>query len=162
MLKNRKGAALLQVLLVTAILGGMVAMLLRASLSRTTSGRRTRKEVSYELLIEACRAEVNMMWSRKTPWAFERDMAGCWMNCKETPETDTGWDGKNYTTSQCNKGGYPTRYYDCQVPVGDKTVLVRASFVTSGYDSENHLIPSKKNGYCVLQFYIDSSHIEQL
>lgn len=35
MLKNQKGAALLQVLLITVVLAGMATMLLRASLSRT-------------------------------------------------------------------------------------------------------------------------------
>ena len=45
--KNKKGAALLQVLLVTVILAGMATMLLRASLSRTTAARKTSQCIMY-------------------------------------------------------------------------------------------------------------------
>ena len=46
MLHNKRGAALLQVLLVTVVLAGMATMLLRANLSRTTTSRQTRRAVS--------------------------------------------------------------------------------------------------------------------
>ena len=55
MLKNQKGAALLQVLLITVVLAGMATMLLRASLSRTSGARQTRRAVSSQLYINACR-----------------------------------------------------------------------------------------------------------
>lgn len=82
MLKNKKGAALLQVLLVTVVLAGMATMLLRASLSRTTTARQTRRTVSAQLLVNACMAEVNAIWSAKTPAAFANDMRQCIMYCK--------------------------------------------------------------------------------
>ena len=56
MLKNKKGAALMQVLLITAILAGMATLLLRNSLTRTISSRKTRRNVSAEMLIQSCMA----------------------------------------------------------------------------------------------------------
>lgn len=73
-LSAKKGAALMQVLLVTVILAGMATMLLRAMLSRTTAARQTRKTVSSQMLVNSCMAEVNALWSAKTPEAFKRDM----------------------------------------------------------------------------------------
>ena len=166
MLQNKKGAALLQVLLVTAVLGGMVAMLLRVNLSRVTSGRQTRKAVSQELLIEACQAQINLMWSNKTPWAFERDLSGCWMNClyKENPtdpnEQDTWKPGDDYTQSKCNddtEEEYQVRYYECKLPTTGSTVTVRARFLTNNDGS-----PKKDDGHCHLQYRIVETAIEQL
>lgn len=129
MLQNKKGAALMQVLLVTAVLAGMATMLLRASLSRTSAARQTRQTVSSELLIEACQAEVNMMWSNKKPEVFKRDLAGCWMNCKVTIAEDT-WNGVTYTTSKCHTtASNATRQYTCKVPLnGGGTADVVAEF----------------------------------
>lgn len=73
---NKKGAALMQVLLITIILAGIATMILRATLSRTSSARRTRRAVSAQVLIQTCMAEVNSLWSKKTPEAFRRDLQG--------------------------------------------------------------------------------------
>lgn len=91
MLMNKKGAALLQVLLMAAILAGIATMLLRASLSRSTSARKTRRTVSAEMLIQSCMAEVNALWSAKTEEQFQRDLEGHYMYCaNETGESVTG------------------------------------------------------------------------
>ena len=45
MFLNRRGVALLQVLIIVAILGGMVAMILRVVMSRTTAARQTYRTV---------------------------------------------------------------------------------------------------------------------
>lgn len=76
---NKRGMALLQVLIVAAILAGMAAMILRVSLSRTITARQTRRTVSSQLLIENCMAEVNALWATKTPEAYARDLANCEM-----------------------------------------------------------------------------------
>ena len=73
-LLNRKGAALMQVLLITIILAGMATMLLRVSLSRTASARKTRRASSANILIQACMAEVNTFWSSLTEEAFIKHM----------------------------------------------------------------------------------------
>ena len=73
---NKKGAVLMQVLLITIILAGIATMILRATLSRTSSARRTRRAVSAQVLIQTCMAEVNSLWSKKTPEAFRRDLQG--------------------------------------------------------------------------------------
>lgn len=82
-LTNKKGAALLQVLLVTVVLAGMATMLLRASLSRSTSARQTRRTVSAQLLVHSCMVEVNALWSAKKPEVFQRDMSQCLMYCND-------------------------------------------------------------------------------
>ncbi len=84
MLKNKRGAALLQVLLVTVVLAGMATMLLRASLSRTTAARQTRRSVSADLLIGSCQAEIHALWALKSPEAFARDMSACIMQCNDS------------------------------------------------------------------------------
>lgn len=79
MLSNKRGAALLQVLIVTAILAGMSAMILRLSISRTITSRQTRHIVTAQAVVEACMAEVNTIWAAKTPAAYARDLAACRM-----------------------------------------------------------------------------------
>lgn len=81
MLHNKRGAALLQVLLVTVVLAGMATMLLRANLSRTTTSRQTRRAVSSQMLISACQAEVNALWSLKDADQFAADLNNCLMTC---------------------------------------------------------------------------------
>ncbi len=81
MKKNNKGAALLQVLMVTVIIAGMAAMLLRVGLSRATQARKNRRETVSQLLINSCQAEVNMLWSMKKPEIFARDLSICAMTC---------------------------------------------------------------------------------
>lgn len=97
MLRTKKGAALLQVLLVTVVLAGMATMLLRASLSRTTTARHTRRSVAGQMLINSCQAEVSAMWGVKSQERFVKDLASCWMYCKCTPQAEDA-----YTICQAN------------------------------------------------------------
>lgn len=76
-LQNKRGAALFQVLIVAAILAGISAMVLRASLSRTLTARQVRHTVSAQLLMESCMAEVNNLWAAKTPEQYAEDLAAC-------------------------------------------------------------------------------------
>lgn len=102
MLNNKKGAALLQVLLVTVVLAGMATMLLRASLSRTTTARQTRRTVSAQLLVNSCMAEVNTIWSSKTAEAFASDLKQCIMYCK-TGDTSGNCQDAKVTSHTCQK-----------------------------------------------------------
>ena len=81
MMLNKKGAALMQVLLVTAILAGMATMLLRAKLGRTGASRKVRRSIAAQMLIKSCQAEVNTIWSMKTPEEFAWAMDKCAMRC---------------------------------------------------------------------------------
>jgi len=102
MLKNKKGAALLQVLLITVVLAGIAAMLLRASLSRTTTARQTRRTVSSQLLVNACMAEVNTLWSHKDPEYFASDLNQCIFYCN--PATNgTCASAKRVTEYKCKE-----------------------------------------------------------
>lgn len=111
----------MQVLLVTLVLAGMATMLLRASLSRTTSARKTRRTASAQVLIQACMAEVQALWAAKTPDAFYRDMKGDasgkpFMYCKKI----------NNGSCETREDTYPCTYtnpYNNSVPF-----IVTASF----------------------------------
>ena len=76
---NKRGAALFQVLIVAAILAGLAAMVLRASLSRTVTARQVRHMVSSQMVIESCMAEVNNLWATKKPEAYAEDLDDCRM-----------------------------------------------------------------------------------
>lgn len=121
MLKTNKGAALLQVLLITVVLAGMAAMLLRASLSRTSSMRQSRRTVSAQLLINTCMSEINTLWSVKKPEIFARDREQCLMWCNA--EVGNG--------SECHLTGSSvnaSRSYTCKVTNGSNKYDVVATF----------------------------------
>ena len=79
MLRNKKGVALAQVLLITVVLAGMAAMLLRVSMSRANIASQMNRRIMYQSLINACQAEVNALWAVKTPESFARDLSTCTM-----------------------------------------------------------------------------------
>lgn len=119
-LKNSKGAALMQVLLVTIVLAGMSAMLLRATLSRTMTARQTRRAVSTQLMVDSCMAEVNSLWAAKSVAAFKNDFAGdargAFMYCAEYDNT-----------GRCTSSGNDIhRFYDCTSSIDGKSYTVRA------------------------------------
>lgn len=136
-LTNKKGAALLQVLLVTVVLAGMATMLLRASLSRSTSARQTRRTVSAQLLVHSCMVEVNALWAAKKPEVFQRDMSQCLMYCKAS----------NADTGACTN---PVRSYTCQ----KQTISGVEYNVTANFENV-----SEANGreQCKLAYEISSS-----
>ena len=74
---NKKGVALLQVLIIAAVLAGLSTMILRAIMPRTRSARMLRRTVEAQMLIEACRKEIAEIWARKTPQQFADDLANC-------------------------------------------------------------------------------------
>lgn len=141
MLRNQKGAALLQVLLVTVVLAGMAAMLLRSSLSRTTTARQTRRSVSSQMLINACQAEVNALWSVKSPEIFARDLSQCWMHCSipvECAEDDSACLALKGTPCT-DEGTTPnaTRTYTCApIKIGTVHYQVTATFDTTQNPTE--------------------------
>ena len=126
-LTSRRGVALLQVLIVTALLAGMSAMILRASLSRTVTARQTRHQVISQMVIEACMAEVSNIWAAKTSEAYARDLASCQM-CPSS------------------SGDCPSaKTHTCSVNVSGTTYTVNATFAAGGPDS---------SGLCRLNYSI--------
>jgi len=116
MLLSKKGAALLQVLLVTAVLAGIATLLLRVSISHAKTSRTVRRQISAQMLIESCATEVNAFWMVKSPETFARDIEQCIMYCNSTlprekcPEEDmfqqrefhcrqTSLNGANYNVT---------------------------------------------------------------
>lgn len=104
---NKKGAALMQVLLIAVILAGISAMLLRANLSTSVSSRKTRRNVSAQMLIDTCMAEVNMLWSMKNEEAIRRDL---------TEQTNPYMFCKTYSSysAKCTER---SSSYDCNIPI---------------------------------------------
>ena len=74
---NKKGVALLQVLIIAAVLAGLSTMILRAIMPRTRSARMLRRTVEAQMLIEACRKEIAEIWAAKDPQRFADDLANC-------------------------------------------------------------------------------------
>lgn len=118
MFMNKKGAALMQVLLVTIILAGIATMLLRAILSRTTTAFQTRKVVSGQILVESCMAEVNTLWSKKTPEAYLTDF--------------------NNGIMYRDTAGAAKTSYTCRIPIPD-TDPVEYHEVEARFDTANNL-----------------------
>ncbi|MBR4592363.1 MAG: type II secretion system protein [Elusimicrobiaceae bacterium] len=142
MLHNKKGAALLQVLLVTVILAGLAAMLLRASLSRSSTARKTRREVTSQLIISSCQAEVNSLWSIKSRDVFVRDLEECWMVCPEDPD-----DGQ-----ACDLNPNSKREYECNdVSINGVNYAIKALFT----DTQ----PDPTTGQCPITYeFWDKDH----
>ena len=82
MLSSKRGAAILQVLLIAALLAGISTMLLRSSLSRTASARQTRRTIAAQFEIENCMAQITQLWAIKSPEAFTRDLNDCIFYCR--------------------------------------------------------------------------------
>ena len=101
----------MQVLLIALVLAGIATMLLRVTLSRTSSARQTRRAASAEVLIQACMAEVNSLWSQKTPDAFRTDM-----------------QGKNGKPCMYHKGNTCMHNYECKYTIEDREYAVTATF----------------------------------
>lgn len=143
MLHNKRGAALLQVLLVTVVLAGMATMLLRANLSRTTTSRQTRRAVSSQMLISACQAEINALWSLKDADQFAADLKQCLMFCNR----NTG--SKRWCVKPDGELDLATRSYKCK-PVTAEGVMyqVEATFTGSA--------PNANTGQCDIKYDIST------
>lgn len=114
----------MQVLLMTMVLAGITTMLLRVTLSRTSSARQTRRAALSEVLIQACMAEVNGVWSAKTPAAFRRDLNG-----------DESGDNKGKPIMYCANpkdgacaAGDRVRSYTCEYDYNGTPYTVTAEF----------------------------------
>lgn len=154
-IKNNKGAALMQVLLVTVVLAGMAAMLLRATLSRTITARHTRRSVSTQLMVDSCMAEVNSLWASKSPEAFlgdfNGDSRGAFMYCED-------YDDEGYCEST---GSAIHRYYDCTYQIDNVSYTVRAwlydnASTDSGYPKED-FTGKEQNGMLQMVFEVLNS-----
>lgn len=77
---NKRGVALLQVLMVAAVLAGLATMILRVVTSRTLSARQIRQTVSAQMLVETCMKQVSNYWMERfetDPEGAAADLAAC-------------------------------------------------------------------------------------
>ena len=149
MLSSKKGAALMQVLLVAAILAGIATMLLRANLSRVSTAHQTRRLTSSQIEVESCMEEINQMWAAKTPEAFSRDLRECIFYCKAGPNK-TNFDEPCYdpagTGEVTNLENRVTEYI-CESTGGD------------GYDPGHvvRAVMSKESGLCQIEYTVQNT-----
>ncbi len=118
MLSSKKGAALMQVLLVAAILAGIATMLLRANLSRVSTAHQTRRLTSSQIEVESCMEEINQLWAAKTPEAFSRDLSECIFYCKAGPNK-TNFDEPCYDPAGTGDPENRVTDYTCASTGGD-------------------------------------------
>lgn len=115
MYKNKRGAALLQVLMLSALLAGLSVMVLRATLSRQVTARKTRHDVGVHAAIEACAAEIYNMWAVMTPEQYKTRLSSC-----SLPPMPAG-------TQSCAGGAAASNEWYCRVnPYGTKTYCITA------------------------------------
>ena len=126
---NKRGVALLQVLIIAAVLAGIATMILRAVVSRTSVVHQNQKIVTARMLIEGCMKDVAELWVAKTPQEYADDLDACRFGVDE--------DGNDVTQRSCFVP-FPGR------GVPHDTIEVVASFV-DGPDSD---------GRCQLRYSI--------
>lgn len=124
--QNNRGAALLQVLILSAILAGMATMILRVTLSRSVASKQVRHQITAQKMIESCMAQVNMFWASKTPEAYTRDLAECQMCSTES----VNCSGENTEVFGVN---FPSnKVYDCGSITGEQDTSRNVKAVISG------------------------------
>ncbi len=116
---NKRGAALLQVLIISAVLAGLSAMILRATLSRTLSARRTRHTISSQMIIENAMAQINTRWASLTPETYAKYLELCILKCDKSEVTACNDDA--YRTEIIEVPGMESNTYRVTVKFDKKT-----------------------------------------
>ncbi len=129
---NKRGAALLQVLIISAVLAGLSAMILRATLSRTLSARRNRHTISAQMVIENAMAQINARWASLTPETYAKYLDLCILKCDEDD------------VAECNNED--NRIENITVPGADGNT----HSVTVKFEKEN------ETGKCVAEYSIEN------
>ncbi len=133
--QNNRGAALLQVLILSAILAGMATMILRVTLSRSVASKQVRHQITAQKMIESCMAQVNMFWASKTPEAYARDLGQCQM-CDPTKDGVANGGSCPQHELESNFLGrtdvYKNHIYDCGSITGEQGTSRNVYAVISG------------------------------
>lgn len=129
--QNNRGAALLQVLILSAILAGMATMILRVTLSRSVASKQVRHQITAQKMIESCMAQVNMFWASKTPEAYTRDLAECQM-CSTESVTSGGDNCSGANTAVFGVDFPSNKVYDCGSITGEQGTSRNVKAVISG------------------------------
>lgn len=125
---NKRGVALLQVLIISAVLAGLSAMILRAVMSRTSTARQTRRTVSAQLIIESCMAEIHNKYYHS--------------------EADKDDIVEGLNTCAFKTGTTPLREHTCMIYTGEATYSVKATFTTTKPDDDHG---------CTLKYTIENA-----
>lgn len=112
MYKNNRGAALLQVLMLSALLAGLAVMVLRVTLSRQVTARQVRHSVGVRMAVSSCIAQINEMWAVMTPAQYEQSLNSCSM--------------PPYHGNNCDGGAAVAGEWYCRVQPFNQQVCVTA------------------------------------
>ena len=143
MCRNKRGAALVQVLMLSALLAGLSAMILRATLSRQMIARQSRHAVGARLAIESCVAEINNMFAVMSPDDYAAMTSGLGNSARKCsfPKLATGittCDPENPTPPSST---YNRKWY-CQVPAYGSHYCVTATISSRAGSSADPTVPS--------------------
>ena len=145
---NKRGAALLQVLILSAILAGMATMILRVTMSRTLSSKQSQHQIKVQKMIESCMVQVNMLWASKTPEAYARDLQQCQM-CDPTKDGAANEGSCPQHELESNFLGrtdvYKNHIYDCGSITGEQGTSRNVYAVISGNNNNcqiEYVIPN--------------------
>lgn len=126
---NKRGVALLQVLIISAVLAGLSAMILRAVMSRTSTARQNRRTVSAQMIVESCMAQIyDTYYTEKESGTTKEDII------------------QNMNTCAFDEG--PAKEHTCTIDTGEGTYEVKAEFTTDK--------PDEKHG-CTLKYTIQGA-----
>lgn len=139
MIHYKRGAALLQVLIITAILGGLCAMIARSVLSRQVTSKRVRRTILAQNAIKSCMAEVNAMWALKNPDQYADDLGSC---NKIVPS----WSGSSIKS--CDNQAPQTNEWYCRIkPTGGEEYCVTAAISLTSDSEQEQGAPKCKITY---------------
>ncbi len=142
---NKRGVALLQVLIVAAILAGMSALILRVVLSRTLTARQNRHTVSAQLLIDSCMNELNQLWASKDPVTYARDLEYCCnygVNTAFDPAQPVGGENRRCNVMENMGSNTPGTMYRCHRDNAFGTGTTYTVYIAMDRDTNNHCVAS--------------------
>ena len=153
---NKRGVALLQVLIIAAVLAGLSTMILRAVMARSSSARSIRQTVTAQMVVEDCMNRVNDYWMDR----FEQDPKGAAEDLEACVFRKEG----EYEPSH---GGVliGVRDFECYLPFeggNNGRIAVQARFVryyedhdrrASWRDEEGNLV-GMENDRCALEYKV--------
>lgn len=116
---NKKGAALLQVLVLSALIATIVVVLLKFSITRAANALQTKHTLQTKIAIQSClnllSEEDSVRISQgQVPYLYENNSYTCDINnysVKITPVTDTNDTTQDLATGKVRKLNFEVTFY---------------------------------------------------
>ena len=154
---NKRGVALLQVLIIAAVLAGLSTMILRAVMARSSSARSIRQTVTAQMVVEDCMNRVNDYWMDR----FEQDPKGA---AEDLEKCVFRQEGETYELSHGGRLA-ALRTFECYLPFegsANGRIAVHAHFVRyyedhdrrSSWNDEGGNLVGMEDDRCALEYKI--------